>query len=272
MRNTGKESSKGNKLAVVTGASSGIGYELAVQFAQKGYDLIIAAEDKGIETAAAELAEHGVDVQPVRADLVEYDGVEELYRVIKAEDRAVDAIALNAGVGVSGPFIDNDLAAELDMITLNTSSIIHLAKLVVKDMVKQGFGRVLITSSIAAVISSPFEAVYSGTKAFLLAFAEGLRAELKNTGVTVTALMPGATETNFFRRAGAMDTKLSQSEKDSAAEVAKDGFEALMKGEDKVISHSAKNKLQGNLAYILPDSVIASMHRAQAEPSSASKH
>ena len=262
----------GEKLAVVTGASSGIGYELAVQFAQNGFDLIIAAEDKGIETAAAELAEHGISVQPVQVNLIEYDGVEELYRVIQAEGRPVDAIALNAGVGVSGAFIDNDLSAELDMITLNTSSVIHLAKLVVKDMVKEGHGRVLITSSVAAILPSPFEAVYGATKAFLLSFAEGLRAELKDTGVTVTALMPGATETNFFARAGMIDTKLGQSEKDNPADVARDGFKALMNGENKVIAHSAKTKILGNLAYILPDFLVASMHSAQSEPGSGTKH
>jgi len=268
----GKAVKSGNKLAVVTGASSGIGYELAVQFAQKGYDLIIAAEDKGIEVAAAELAEHGVFVRPVRVDLVEYDGVEELYKIIKEQGRPVDAIALNAGVGVSGHFIENNLGAELDMINLNVSSLVHLAKLVLKDMVSQGYGRVLITSSIAAILASPFEAVYSGTKAFLLAFSQGLREELKDTGVTVTALMPGATETNFFKRAGAMDTKLGQSEKDNPADVAKDGFEALMNGDDKVVAHSAKTKIQSSLGRILPDSMIASMHRAQSEPGSAEKH
>lgn len=260
------------KLAVVTGASSGIGYQLAVQFAQNGFDLIIAAEDEGIMTAAENLSKQGVSVKPVQVDLTLYEDVEKLYQIITEGGRPVDAIALNAGVGVSGPFIENNLKEELDMIALNVNSIVHLAKRVVKDMTAQGHGRVLITSSIAAILASPFESVYSGTKAFLLAFTEGLRVELKDKGVTVTALMPGATETNFFKRAGMMDTKLGQSEKDSAADVAKDGFDALMKGDDKVISHSAKTKLQGNLAYILPDSLIAAMHRAQSEPGSATKH
>lgn len=261
-----------NKLAVITGASSGIGYELAMQFAQKGYDLIIAAEDKGIAIAAAEFSEHGVLVKPVQVDLAAYDGVEELYKVIKEQGRAVDALALNAGVGVSGDFIESNLGAELEMIGLNINSVVHLAKLVVKDMVAQGHGRVLITSSIAAVLASPFESVYSGTKAFLFAFSQGLREELKDTGVTVTALMPGATETNFYKRAGMMNTKLGQSEKDNPADVAKDGFDALMKGDAKVISHSAKTKVAGNLGFILPDFLLASLHQSQAKPGSAGKH
>jgi uncharacterized protein len=185
----------------------------------------------------------------------------------------VDAIAINAGVGVGGDFARaTSLQAELDLINLNVTSSVHLAKRVVKDMVDRGQGRILFTSSIAATMPAPFEAVYGASKAFLLSFSEALGNELKGTGVTVTALMPGATETNFFHRAAMDDTKVGASQKDDPAEVARGGFEALMAGEDKVIAGSFKNKLQGGLgSRILPETVKAELHRKQAEPGSANR-
>jgi len=181
-------------------------------------------------------------------------------------------VAINAGVGVSGPFVETDLAEEIDMVRLNVMSLLHLTKYMVKDMVERGSGRILITSSIAGAMPAPYEAVYGATKAFERSLSQSLREELKDTGVTVTALMPGATETNFFRRAGAEDTKLGASEKDDPAEVAKEGFEALMAGKDHVITGALKNKLQAAAGYALPDPLVAKVHAAMAKPGSAEKN
>lgn len=257
--------------AVVTGASSGIGYELAAQFAQHGFDVMIAAENPEIQDAAQKLSQYGTKIVGVQADLATYDGVEQLYRKVADTGRALDAVAINAGVGVQGAFAQSDLKAELNLIDLNVTSAVHLAHRVLKDMVPRGAGRILFTSSIAATTPGPFEATYNASKAFLKSFAEGIREELKDSGVTVTTLMPGATETNFFRRAGAEDTKLGASEKDGPAEVARDGYEALMAGKDHVVAGSFKNKVQATIAHVLPDTTTAAIHRKQSEPGSARK-
>ncbi len=258
--------------AVVTGASSGIGYELAKQFAQNGFDLLVVAEDAGITEAARSLEELGVRAAALRADLSTYDGVENLYTAIRATERPVDAIAINAGVGVGGDFArETDLRDELNLINLNVVSTVHLAKRVVKDMVARGSGRILFTSSIAALMPGSFEAVYAGSKAFVHNFAEALRNELKDTGVTVTSLQPGPTETNFFHRAGMDDTRAGTSKKDDPAQVAKQGFEALMDGKDHVIAGSLTTKLQGAMAKVMPDTLNAEMHRKLAEPGSGSE-
>lgn len=259
-------------LAVVTGASSGIGYELAKQFAQNGFDLLITATGSSVTEAAQIFEQSGAKVETVQVDLTTYDGVEALYDKIKATNRPVEAIAINAGVGVGGDFArETDLQDELNLINLNVVSSVHLAKRVVKDMVDRGQGRILFTSSIAALMPGSFEAVYAASKAFLHSFSEGLRSELKNTGVTVTALMPGPTDTNFFHRAGMDDTKVGASEKDDPSEVAKQGFEALMAGKDDIIAGSLKTKLQGTVSRVLPDTVNAEQHRQMAEPGSGNK-
>jgi len=249
-------------LAVVTGASSGIGYELAKQFANHGFDLIIAAEDDGIDRVGTELA-----AEAVRVDLATDDGVDELYR--KLEGRKVDALALNAGIGAGGAFAtDTDLQDELKLIDLNVRSTVHLAKHVVKDMVARDEGRILFTSSIASTMPGAFQAVYNASKSFVQSFAIALRNELKDTNVTVTSLMPGPTDTEFFERADMLDTKVGQGDKDDPADVAKDGFEALMAGKERVESASLTTKLQGRGSRLLPDSAKAQMHRKMAEPGS----
>jgi uncharacterized protein len=212
-------------------------------------------------------------VKSVQIDLAQFEGVEKLHETIQNFDRPVDAIAINAGVGVGGEFARHTkLEDELNLISLNVTSSVHLAKRVVRDMVNRKKGKILFTSSIAGTMPAPFEAVYGASKAFLLSFSEAIRNELVDTGVTVTALMPGATETNFFRRAGMLDTKVGAAEKDSAADVARDGYEALMAGEDKVIAGSFKNKIEGGFgARFLPETVTASIHRKMAEPGSAEK-
>ncbi|HEU5013448.1 MAG TPA: SDR family NAD(P)-dependent oxidoreductase [Roseiflexaceae bacterium] len=254
--------------AVVTGASSGIGYELARQFAQNGFDLLVTSTGPNINAAARDFEALGAQVTTVQADLATYDGVETLYQKIRASGREVDAIAINAGVGVGGPFVETDLQDEINLINLNVVSSVHLAKRVLKAMVARGSGRVLFTSSIAAIMPGPFEAVYAASKAFLQSFAEGLRNELKDTGVTVTALQPGPTDTNFFHRAGMDDTRAGTSKKDDPAEVAKQGFEALMDDKDKIIAGSLKTKAQGAATKVMPDSVAAEQHRKLSEPGS----
>lgn len=266
------DSSLTRPLAVVTGASSGIGYELAKQFAQNGFDLLVTSTGPSINEAAQTFEGLGGFVETVQADLATYDGVETLYNKIKATGRPVDAIAINAGVGVGGEFArETDLKDELNLINLNVVSSVHLAKRVVKDMVERGNGRILFTSSIAALMPGPFEAVYAASKAFLHSFSEALRNELKDTGVTVTALMPGPTDTNFFHRADMDDTKVGASKKDDPAEVAKQGFDALMAGKDDIIAGSLKTKLQGTVSKVLPETVNAEQHRNLSEPGSANK-
>jgi short-subunit dehydrogenase len=257
---------------VVTGASSGIGYELAREFAEHGFDVLVAAEDPGIDTAAAGLTrDGGGTVQAVRVDLATYDGVEALYRTIAATGRPVDAIALNAGRGIGGDFArDTDLREELNVIDVNVTSTVHLAKRIVPDMVARGEGRVLFTSSIASTMPGTYQAVYNASKSFVQSFALALRNELKDTGVTVTSLMPGPTDTEFFERADMLDTRVGAGDKDDPAQVAKQGFDALMKGADRVVAGGAKTKVMAAAAKVTPDSMKAAQHRKMAEPGSAS--
>jgi short-subunit dehydrogenase len=248
--------------AVVTGASSGIGYELAKLFAENGFAVLAAAEDDAIATAAAEIGAEAVQV-----DLAELAGVEELYRRIG--DRPVDALALNAGIGAGGAFAtDTALEQELTIVDLNCRSTVHLAKLVVRDMVARDAGRILFTSSIASTMPGAFQAVYNASKSFVQSFALALRNELKDTNVTVTSLMPGPTDTEFFERADMLDTKVGAGDKDDPADVARDGFEALMNGDERVVSHSLSTKLQGRGSRLMPDKLKAEMHRRMAEPGS----
>jgi len=257
-------------LAVVTGASSGIGHELAKQFAEHGFDLLICAEDVGLAAAADGLRAGGADVQTVQSDLSTYDGVEQLYAAIAQTGRPVSAAALNAGVGQGGAVLETVLADELKIIALNVTSTVHLAKRLLTDMAALDDGRILITSSIAATMPGSFQAVYNASKSFLQSFAEALQNELKDTGITITSLLPGPTETNFFHRADMKDTKVGSSPKDDPAAVAQQGFEALMSGRDKIIAGSVKTKVQGVANKVLPDKLKAAVHRRMAEPGSGS--
>lgn len=263
------KTSGGRPLAVVTGASSGIGYALAEQFVENGFDLVIASDSDSIHDAARRLKGRGATVETVQADLATYDGVEKLYNAIQATGKPVDSLAINAGVGVSGEFTNTSLDDELNLINLNVTSAVHLAKRIARDMVDAHHGRIMFTSSIAAVMPAPFLAVYGASKAFLFSFSEALRNELKETGVTVTALMPGPTDTNFFMRAGMEDTKAATGKKADPSDVAREGFKALMKGEDHIFAGSMKVKVQGAMAEILPETVKAEQHRRIAEPGSA---
>ncbi len=257
-------------LALVTGASSGIGFELAKQFAEHGFDLVIAAEDGAIHTAQADLERDGAHVDAVQADLTDERQVQELWRHVAQAGRPLAAAALNAGIGAGGAFAtDTELSDELKLVDLNVRSTVQLAKYVVKDMVDRDAGRILFTSSIASTMPGTFQAVYNASKSFVQSFALALRNELKDTGVSVTSLMPGPTDTEFFERADMLDTKVGAGDKDDPSDVARDGFEALMNGDERVVSASLSTKLQGRGSRLLPDSVKAEMHRSMAEPGSA---
>jgi short-subunit dehydrogenase len=257
-------------LAVVTGASSGIGFELAKQFAANGFDLIIAAEDADIAAAGREIERLGAEVEVVQVDLADDEGVDALHARITGAARPVDAVALNAGIGAGGAFAtDTDLEKELRLIDLNVRSTVHLAKHVVREMVARDEGRILFTSSIASTMPGAFHAVYNASKSFVQSFALALRNELKDTNVTVTSLMPGPTDTEFFARADMLDTMIGSSDKDDPADVARDGFEALMAGKERVESASLTTKLQGRGGRLLPDGAKAELHRKQAEPGSS---
>jgi short-subunit dehydrogenase len=257
-------------LALVTGASSGIGKELAKQFVDNGFDLVIVAEDERIEEVARELGGSGASVEAVQVDLRAGEGVEELYRQVNAIGRPLQAVALNAGVGAGGAFVgETDLEDELGIVDLNVRSTVHLAKRILPDMVSRGEGQILFTSSIASTMPGSFQAVYNASKSFVQSFALALRNELKDTGVTITALMPGLTDTEFFERADMLDTKVGADQKDDPADVAREGFEAMLAGEERVVSASLKTKLQGKGSRLLPDSAKAEMHRKMAEPGSA---
>jgi uncharacterized protein len=263
-------STEARPLALVTGASSGIGFELAKQFADNGYDLVVAAEDEELADAARDLAARGAHVEPVKVDLGTTEGVDELYQHVIQAGRPLDAAALNAGIGSGGSFDETPLEQELQLVDLNVRSTVQLAKYVVRDMTRRGKGRILFTSSIASTMPGTFAAVYNASKSFVQSFALALREELGDRGVTVTSLMPGPTETEFFERAGMTDTKLGSSEKDDPADVARDGFEALMAGKERVVSASLKTKVQGRAGRLMPDSVKAKMHEKQARPGSGS--
>ncbi|WP_410565130.1 SDR family NAD(P)-dependent oxidoreductase [Amycolatopsis sp. cmx-4-61] len=255
-------------LAVVTGASSGIGLELAKQFARHDFDVVLAAEDAELATAADEVSACGAQVEAVRTDLATPDGVEELVRHLAG--RPVEALAVNAGVGINGEFAgDTRLEDQLTVVDLNVRSAVHLTKRVVPGMVGRGRGRVLFTSSIAGTSPAPYQAVYAASKAFLTSFSEGLRAELKDKGVTVTAMLPGPVDTEFFERADMTDTKLAAGDKDTPAEIAEAGYEALMAGKDKIVPGAAKNKLQAAGSRFLPDEAKAKQQGKMMKPGSA---
>jgi uncharacterized protein len=254
--------------AVITGASMGIGFHLANVFAQHGYDLLITSGSEKIEEAGREFEASNVQVQTVEADLRTYEGVEKLWEAVRATGRQVDVVALNAGVGVGGDFArETDLQQELELIALNVTSTVHLAKLALQEMVARGDGALLFTSSIAGGMPAPLEAVYGASKAFVLSFARSLRNELKDTEIKITALQPGPTDTNFFHRAGMDDTKVGSEGKytNDPAEVARQGYEALMDNKDHVFASSLITKIEGEVGKFVPESLKAEQHRKQAE-------
>ncbi|WP_166389715.1 SDR family NAD(P)-dependent oxidoreductase [Nocardioides ochotonae] len=255
-------------LALVTGASTGIGLALARQFADHGFDLVVVAEEDRIHDVARELASSGRRrVVPVQADLRTAAGVDSTWATVDATGARLEAVALNAGVGVSGRFDQIPLQDDLSVVDLNVRSTVHLAKLATRVMVSAGRGRVLITSSIAAVAPGPFQATYAASKAFVHSFAEGLRQDLRDTGVTVTSMMPGPTATEFFARADMEDTPLGRMKgKDDPETVAKEGFEAMMAGRSSVVPGSFKNRLQAEIGTHLPDALATPLLARLTKP------
>ena len=254
------------KFAIVTGASSGIGLELARLAAAEGYDLLVAADTPLVDASAA-LQGLGVEVRPVEADLSTPAGIDQLLDA--AGGRDIDLLCANAGHGLGHGFLDQDPREWRHVIDTNITGTLLLLQRVAKEMVARREGRILITGSIAGYMPGSFQAVYNGSKAFIDSFAEALRNEIQDSGVTVTTLMPGVTDTNFFRRADMLDTKVGASDsKADPAEVAQDGWEAMMAGQGHVVS-GWKNKMQAAIAHVTPASMLAEQHRKMAEPGSA---
>jgi len=252
------------KLAIVTGASSGIGLELARIAAQDGYDLLVVADEPLVDAARQfEGHGHGVTVESVETDLATFEGVDLL--LAKLAGRPVDLLIANAGTGVGGEFLEQQPARWRHVIDTNITGTIYLVQKVALGMVARNQGRILITGSIAGYLPGSFQAVYNGTKAFIDSFSDALGNELKDTAVTVTCLKPGATETAFFERAGMEDTKIAQAKKDDPAAVARTGYDAMLKGERSVV-HGLHNKAQVLAAKVLGGGVTAELHRKLAEP------
>jgi short-subunit dehydrogenase len=255
-----------NKLAIVTGASTGIGFELASIAAREGYDLIVVADEPLIEAAARDFEQFGTKVQSVEADLSSIEGVDLL--LAAAAGRPIDLVCANAGISKGGPFLDQEVGVWRHSVDTNVTGTVYLLQTVLRGMVARGSGKVLVTGSIVGYIPGAFNSIYNATKAFIDNFTEALRNELKDVeGVTLTTLMPGATETEFFARADMLDTSVGSSKKADPAKVAQDGWDALMAGKGHIVSGLA-NKLQVLAAGVVPQSTLAEMHRGMAEPGS----
>jgi len=257
-----------NQYALITGATSGIGYELSRLFARDGYNLILVSRTANdLERIAHELSsQNNVQVIPLAKDLFEPGAAAELYREVTARGVTVNILVNDAGQGVYGNFIETDLQRQLQIIQLNIASVTALTYFFLKDMVARNEGKILQLASIVSEVPAPLQAVYGGTKAYVLSFTQALINEVKGTNVTITALQPGVTDTDFFNKAGAQDSKLAQEKNKMSdpADVAHDGYEALMKGNSKIVS-GLKNKLQSVMSNVMPASLLAEQMRKQSE-------
>lgn len=254
-------------LAIITGASNGIGYQLALQLAQHGHDLVATGRSARIFDAAEDFQRHGVDVTPVQADLSQYEEVERFWKEATAGGRPVAVAVINAGVGIGGaPFWGTDLDEELKLIDVNVTSVVHLAKRVVTHMQANHSGRILFTSSISATQPTPYETVYGPSRAFVFSFAESLREELRIEGVSVTALLPGATDSDFHARAGMGNTNIGRMKKNDRVLVARQGYEAMMKGKDHVVGGDWATKRAGFLNRFLTETYKAARQGRAAKP------
>lgn len=257
------------KLAVITGASSGIGLELAKLCVGDGYDVFIVSDTAEIEQAATELGllSNG-SVETLQADLSTTDGVDQLYDAVRASGRSVDVLMANAGRGLGRGFLDQDWADITKVINLNVVGTTYLLQRFLRDMRARNSGKVLITGSIAGLMPGSFQAVYNATKAYVDSFSFAIRNELKDTDVTVTVLMPGPTDTDFFEVADMLDTKVGSDKKAPPADVAKAGYDAMMRGDGHEVAGFG-NKMQALMANLMPDKALAEMHRKLAEPGTA---
>lgn len=265
---------KRNEYALVTGATSGIGYELAKLLAADGYDLILVSRTQAdLDKVAGELkGAHGVDVRVIVKDLFYPGNTMELTDEIRELGVVVGILVNDAGQGQYGPFVDSDLDRQLDIIHLNIESLVVLTHYFLKEMVGRNQGKILNLASIAGKTPGPWQAVYHGTKAFVHSFTEAIRSEVKETAVTITSLLPGATDTDFFKKADMLDAKnVREGELADAAKVAKDGFEALMSGKDMVVS-GMKNKMTVAMSNILPDETVADQVKKQQAPAGQDKN
>lgn len=254
--------------ALITGASEGIGYELAKLFAKDGYNLVIVARHiDDLKNRGAELSQQGVDVIAIAKDLFKRENAFALCDEVQSKNIQIDVLVNNAGQGEYGLFKDTDIQRELDIVELNIASTIILTKHFAKQMTARGYGKILNLASIASKTPGPWQSVYHATKAFVYSFSEAIRYELKENNITVTALLPGATDTDFFNKASMLQSKIVQDKSSLAdpADVAKDGYEALMSGKDKIIS-GFKNKAMIGLSNIMPDTAVASMMDNQQKP------
>ncbi|WP_375444064.1 SDR family NAD(P)-dependent oxidoreductase [uncultured Fibrella sp.] len=256
---------KNGKTALVTGATSGIGRELANLFAKDGYNLILVARSDESLQQLAQSYEHqfGIKTTLIAKDLASDDAGQQVYDEVKQQGLQVDVLVNNAGMGEYGLFAtETDLQKEIDIIHINVIALVKLTKLFLKDMVQRNEGKILMLGSVASVIPNPLMAVYGATKSFIYSFSEALRNEIKDTNVTLTVLMPGATDTDFFNKAGASNTKAQEKAREtSPADVAKTGYDALMSGKDKVV-HGVANKASVAMAHLLPDSAVTSSSRS----------
>ena len=256
-----------DKFAIITGGSTGIGFELATLAAQNGYDILVVADEPLIDAAAADFKQFGTEVRSVQADLATISGVDQLLDA--AGGRRIDLLCANAGHGLGGAFLDQDPTRWRHVIDTNVTGTVYLIQRVLRDMVARNEGKLLVTGSIAGYMPGAFQAVYNGTKAFIDSFVAAIQNETKDAdGVTITNLMPGATETEFFDRADMLDTKVGTQKKDDAAKVARDGWDALMAGKPQIVS-GLHNKLQSAVANVTPNAVLAEQHRKMAEPGTA---
>jgi len=256
-----------NRYALITGASSGIGYELAKLFAGDGYNLIIVARsDEDLQQRATEFKQqYGVDVIPIAKDLFQPEAPFELYDEVKSRNLTVDVLVNDAGQGQYGLFIEQDIRRLLDIIQLNVNSLTVMTHLFLKDMVARNEGKILQLASIASQVPGPWQAVYHGTKAYVLSFTEGLIRELKDSAVTMTALQPGATDTDFFNKAEMQESKILDTKLSDPAQVAKDGYEALMSGDDKIVS-GFKNKVLVGTSNVMPEKTVAAQMDKMQQP------
>jgi short-subunit dehydrogenase len=254
--------------ALVTGGSSGIGFAIARELSQRGHDVLVVAE-RDVDGAVRRLGEHtDARVTGLEVDLTAPAGVEQT--VARARDLGVRVFALNAGVGVHGPFLRTPLEDELRLVDLNVRSVVHLAHLVLPDLVAARSGRILITSSIAATMPAPLFSTYAASKAFLRSFGWSLRGELTGTGVTVTTVLPSGTRTPFFRAAEMEGTHIGRAPKATPALVARRAVDALLAGRAEVVP-GLQAKAMVALAAVLPQPARTAFHGWFYEPGAESR-